>query len=202
MGSSFSPLLFPTLTIFLLVFHLFIACFMAMKYWCDKAVVSGCDRLCLCRFGIADGRNAVQLSGLADLYQFNVVNYNDAMIFFMFRHLLMAVFIVRQYSIHAITPFTVGAYRYCEHFLLPPAWLLAWIYSSHSPVYPLIWLIMKPGSLWFSGARHNISLIVFWVVTLVTLMFITRVRNLFWVGGNFCASAISSRSHAVSRRTC
>lgn len=33
---SFSPLLFPTLTIFLLVFHLFIACFMAMKYWCDK----------------------------------------------------------------------------------------------------------------------------------------------------------------------
>ncbi|WP_256937859.1 MASE4 domain-containing protein, partial [Enterobacter chuandaensis] len=32
---SFSPLLFPTLTIFLLVFHLVIACFMAMKYWCD-----------------------------------------------------------------------------------------------------------------------------------------------------------------------
>ncbi len=31
----------------------------------------------------------------------------------------------------------------------------------------------------------NISLIVFWVVTLATLMFITRVRNLFWVGGNF-----------------
>lgn len=33
---SFSPFLFPTLTIFLLVFHLFIACFMLMKYWCDR----------------------------------------------------------------------------------------------------------------------------------------------------------------------
>jgi hypothetical protein len=29
-----------------------------------------------------------------DLYQFNVVNYNDAMIFYMFRHLLMAVLFI------------------------------------------------------------------------------------------------------------
>lgn len=33
---TFSSHLFPTLTIFLLVFDLFIACFMAMKYWCDR----------------------------------------------------------------------------------------------------------------------------------------------------------------------
>ncbi|WP_260325962.1 GGDEF domain-containing protein, partial [Enterobacter cloacae] len=31
----------------------------------------------------------------------------------------------------------------------------------------------------------NIVLIILWVVTLATLMLITRVRNLFWVGGNF-----------------
>ena len=36
MGSFVFTFVFPTLTIFLLVFHLFIACFMAMKYWCDK----------------------------------------------------------------------------------------------------------------------------------------------------------------------
>ncbi len=29
-----------------------------------------------------------------DLYQFNAVNYNDAMIFYMFRHLLMAVLFI------------------------------------------------------------------------------------------------------------
>jgi hypothetical protein len=82
-----------------------------------------------------------------DLYQFNVVNYNDAMIFYMFRHLLMAVlFIVRQYCIpRAIAPFTAGAYRYCEReFLFTALAWLAWMYSSHSSFYPLIWLIMKP----------------------------------------------------------
>jgi hypothetical protein len=94
MGSSFS-LLFPTLTIFLLVFHLFIACFMAMKYWCDR------KRLYLVAIAFAFAGSALLMVGTLssfpawlDLYQFNVVNYNDAMIFYMFRHLLMAVLFI------------------------------------------------------------------------------------------------------------
>ena len=91
---SFSPLLFPTLTIFLLVFHLFIACFMAMKYWCDR------KRLYLVAIAFAFTGSALLMAGTLscfpawlDLYQFSIINYNDAMIFFMFRHLLMAVLI-------------------------------------------------------------------------------------------------------------
>ena len=33
---SIAPILFPTLTIFLMVFHTMIAVFMVMKYLCDK----------------------------------------------------------------------------------------------------------------------------------------------------------------------
>src|SRR5690606_14780749 len=92
---SFSPLFFPTLTIFLLVFHLFIACFMAMKYWCDK------KRLYLVPIASAFAGSALLMVGTLssfpgwlDLYQFNEANYNDAMIFYMFRHFLMAVLII------------------------------------------------------------------------------------------------------------
>ena len=92
---SFSPLFFPTLTIFLLVFHLFIACFMAMKYWCDRR------RLYLVPIALAFAGSALLMVGTLssfpawlDLYQFNVANYNDAMIFYMFRHFLMAVLII------------------------------------------------------------------------------------------------------------
>ena len=69
---------------------------------------------------------------------------------------------------------------------------LALFYSSHSTLLTLDPWIMKPDSLWFSGAAINIILIVLWVVTLITLLAITRVRNLFWVGGNFYVSVISS----------
>jgi hypothetical protein len=133
-----------------------------------------------------------------DLYQFNVVNYNDAMIFYMFRHLLMAVlFIVRQYSIpRAITPFTAGAYRYCEREFLFTACVVGGLDVFQSFFLLSIDLVDNETRQFMVLWSHfiNISLIVFWVVTLATLMFITRVRNLFWVGGNFCASAISSRS--------
>ena len=143
---SFSPLLFPTLTIFLLVFHLFIACFMAMKYGCDKR------RLYLVAIAFAFAGSALLMVGTLtsfpawlDLYQFNVVNYNDAMIYYM-----------------------------------------AWIYSSHSPLLSID-LVDNETRQFMVLWSHciNISLIVFWVITLVALMFVTRVRNLFWVGGNF-----------------
>ena len=86
MGSFVFTFVFPTLTIFLLVFHLFIACFMAMKYWCDKGDYILFPLPGLCRFGVTDGGDTGQLPGRLDLYQFNEANYNDAMIFYMFRH--------------------------------------------------------------------------------------------------------------------
>ncbi|AVH16122.1 GGDEF domain-containing protein [Enterobacter sp. SGAir0187] len=189
---SFSPLLFPTLTIFLLVFHLFIACFMAMKYWCDKR------RLYLIAISFAFAGSALLMVGTLtsfpawlDLYQFNVVNYNDAMIYYMFRHLLMAVLMMvsallyptRNLSLSRLAHIIIvsGSFLFTACMVI-----LAWMYSSHSPFLSLDLVDNETRQfmvLWSNSI--NISLIVLWVVTLATLMLITRVRNLFWVGGNF-----------------
>ncbi|HEP0314510.1 TPA: GGDEF domain-containing protein [Enterobacter bugandensis] len=189
---SFSPLLFPTLTIFLLVFHLFIACFMAMKYWCDKR------RLYLIAISFAFAGSALLMVGTLtsfpawlDLYQFNVVNYNDAMIYYMFRHLLMAVLMMvsallyptRNLSLSRLAHIIIvsGSFLFTACMVI-----LAWMYSSHSPFLSLDLVDNETRQfmvLWSHSI--NISLIVLWVVTLATLMLITRVRNLFWLGGNF-----------------
>ncbi|MCM7766782.1 sensor domain-containing diguanylate cyclase [Enterobacter bugandensis] len=189
---SFSPLLFPTLTIFLLVFHLFIACFMAMKYWCDKR------RLYLIAISFAFAGSALLMVGTLtsfpawlDLYQFNVVNYNDAMIYYMFRHLLMAVLMIVSALLYPTRNLPLS--RLAHIIIVSGSFLftacmviLAWMYSSHSPFLSLDLVDNETRQfmvLWSHSI--NISLIVLWVVTLATLMFITRVRNLFWVGGNF-----------------
>lgn len=189
---SFSPLLFPTLTIFLLVFHLVIACFMAMKYWCDK------QRLYLIAISFAFAGSALLMVGTLtsfpawlDLYQFNVVNYNDAMIYYMFRHLLMAVLMIvsallyptRNQPLSRLAHIVIvsGSFLFTACVVM-----LAWMYSSHSPFLSLDLVDNETRQfmvLWSHSI--NISLIVLWVVTLASLMFITRVRNLFWVGGNF-----------------
>ncbi|KLG14890.1 diguanylate cyclase [Enterobacter roggenkampii] len=189
---SFSPLLFPTLTIFLLVFHLFIACFMTMKYWCDKR------RLYLIAIAFAFAGSALLMVGTLssfpawlNLYQFNVVNYNDAMIYFMFRHFLMAVLFIVAAILYSTRDYPFS--RLAHISIVSGAFLftacivgLAWIYSSHSPLLYIDLVDNETRQFMVLWSQHiNISLIVFWVVSLVTLMFVTRVRNLFWAGGNF-----------------
>ncbi len=190
--SSFSPLLFPMLTIFLLVFHLVIACFMVMKYWCDR------KRLYLMAFAFAYTGSAMLMAGTLssypawlDLHQYIVVNYNDAMIFFTFRHLLMSILFITSALLYAIRNKPLSR-RFHFSLLFGVSLftvvivMLAWIYSSCSPLLSL--------DLVDNETRHymllwkkaiSVALIVFWVVTLATLMIITRVRNMFWVGGNF-----------------
>lgn len=187
---SFSPLLFPTLTIFLLVFHLFIACFMVMKYWCDR------KRLYLVAFAFA-GSALLMVGTLSsfpawlDLYQFNVVNYNDAMIYYMFRHLLMAVLIIVAAILYTTRNYPLSRLAHIaivsgEFLFTACAVGLAWIYSSHSPLLSIDLVDNETRQFMVLWSQFiNISLIALWVVTLAALMFITRVRNLFWVGGNF-----------------
>lgn len=63
---------------------------------------------------------------------------------------------------------------------------LAWVYSSHSDLLSIDLVDNETRQFMVLWSQCiNISLIVLWIVTLATLMFITRVRNLFWVGGNF-----------------
>ncbi|MEB6377427.1 GGDEF domain-containing protein [Leclercia adecarboxylata] len=189
---SVSPLLFPMLTIFLLVFHLFIACFMAMKYWCDRM------RLYLIAFAFAFAGSALLMVGTLscypawlDLYQFNVVNYNDAMIYFMFRHLLMAVLFIISALLYAVrnkplsrifhVSVIIGMSLYTALILM-----LAWFYSSNSALLALD-LVDNDTRQYMLLWRQpiNIALISLWVISLATLMRVTRVRNVFWIGGNF-----------------
>ncbi|WP_276868476.1 sensor domain-containing diguanylate cyclase [Enterobacter oligotrophicus] len=189
---SFSPLLFPTLTIFLLVFHLFIACFMAMKYWCDRR------RLYLLPIAFAFIGSALLMVGTLssfpawlDLYQFNVVNYNDAMIFYMFRHILMAVLIIASAILYTLRNHPLS--RLSHIFIVAGVLVftlsmvtLSWFYSSHSPLLSVDLVDNETRQfmvLWSQAV--NIILIILWIVTLLTLMIITRVKNLFWIGGNF-----------------
>ncbi|HDS3501781.1 TPA: MASE4 domain-containing protein, partial [Enterobacter cloacae] len=189
---SFSPLLFPTLTIFLMVFHLFIACFMAMKYWCDRR------RLYLIAIAFAFAGSAMLMVGTLtsfpawlDLYQLNVVDYNDTMIFFMYRHLLMAVLMIASALLYIVrdNPLSRAAHIaiVAGTFLFMVGMvLLAWLSSSHSSLMSLDLVDNETHQfmvLWSHAI--NIVLIILWVVTLATLMVITRVRNIFWVGGNF-----------------
>ncbi|HII4349404.1 TPA: MASE4 domain-containing protein [Enterobacter cloacae] len=189
---SFSPLLFPTLTIFLLVFHLFIACFMTMKYWCDR------KRLYLVAIAFAFAGSALLMVGTLssfpawlDLYQFNVVNYNDAMIYYMFRHLLMAVLIIVAAILYTTRNYPLSRLAHIaivsgEFLFTACAVGLAWIYSSHSPLLSIDLVDNETRQFMVLWSQFiNVSLIALWVVTLAALMFITRVRNLFWVGGNF-----------------
>lgn len=189
---SFSPHLFPTMTIFLLVFHLVIACFMAMKYWCDRS------RLYLVAIASAFAGSALLMFGTLssfpawlNLYEFNVVNYNDAMIYYMFRHFLMAVLIIASALLYAMRrrPFSRLAHATIISgiFLFTVcAVALAWAYSSHFPLLSLDLVDNETRQFMFLWSQFiNISLIILWIVTFVTLMMITRVRNLFWVGGNF-----------------
>jgi hypothetical protein len=178
---SFSPLLFPTLTIFLLVFHLFIACFMAMKYWCDR------KRLYLVAIAFAFTGSALLMAGTLscfpawlDLYQFSIINYNDAMIFFMFRHLLMAVLIFTSALLYAMRdrPFSrmthvaivVGMFLFTAGMVT-----LAWFYSSHSALFTLDLVDNETRQFMVLWSQViNISLIILWIVVLTTLMIITR----------------------------
>ncbi|EKS7198380.1 GGDEF domain-containing protein [Enterobacter ludwigii] len=189
---SFSPLLFPTLTIFLLVFHLFIACFMVMKYWCDRR------RLYLIALASAFAGSTMLMAGTLssfpswlDLYQFNVVDYNDAMIFFMFRHILMAVLIIVSALLYSIRDYplsrpahiavVIGTMLFTVSMVA-----LAWFCSSHSALITLDLVDNETRQFMVLWSQViNIFLILLWVVALATLMTITRVRNLFWVGGNF-----------------
>ena len=113
------------------------------------------------------------------------------MIFFMFRHLIMAVLITLSALLYTIRDYPLSRPVHISivtgGFIFTVSMVaLAWFCSSHSSLLLLDLVDNETRQfmvLWSQAI--NILLIVLWIVTLATLMFITRVRNLFWVGGNF-----------------
>ncbi|MGL4717501.1 MAG: sensor domain-containing diguanylate cyclase [Kluyvera intermedia] len=193
---AIAPILFPTLTIFLMVFHSMIAVFMIMKYACDKR------QLYLMPIACAFTSSALLMLGTLNSYPgwflcggLNKTNYNDALIFFSFRNILMAILFVTAVILYAIRKWQMHS-RVIHLTILTiivsfslTAMYLAWLYSSNNLAlhvdfidnitfrYTHIW---KETFIW--------TLIGIWIVTLLTILFVTQLRNVFWYSGAFFCS--------------
>lgn len=196
---AIAPILFPTLTIFLMVFHTMIAVFMIMKYLCDKR------RLYLMPIACAFASSALLMLGTLKSYPdwflcggVNVTNYNDALIFYVFRNILMALLFMTAVILYAFKQREMHTRKI--HFFILSAIIifcafimeLAWLYSSNDPLLSVAFidnLTFIYTEIW----KEIISWILFglWVITLLTILITTQLRNIFWYSGAFfCACYI------------
>ncbi|WP_421549954.1 sensor domain-containing diguanylate cyclase [Kluyvera intermedia] len=193
---AIAPILFPTLTIFLMVFHTMIAVFMVMKYSCDKS------RLYLVPIALAFASSALLMLGTLKSYPdwflcggLNITNYNDALIFFSFRNILMAVLFITSVILYAFK--TKSMHTRKIHFIIISAIILfslstmwlAWLYSSNNPLLSVDFIdnnTFKYSNIWITVI--NWSLIGIWILALLIILVITQLRNIFWYSGAFFCS--------------
>lgn len=193
---AIAPILFPTLTIFLMVFHTMIAVFMVMKYSCDKS------RLYLVPIAVAFASSALLMLGTLKSYPdwflcggLNITNYNDALIFFSFRNVLMAVLFITSVVLYAFK--TKAMHTRKIHFIIISiivlfsltTMLLAWLYSSNNPLLSVDFIdnnTFKYSNIWVTVI--NWSLIGIWILALLIILIITQLRNIFWYSGAFFCS--------------
>ncbi|WEJ91522.1 MAG: GGDEF domain-containing protein [Klebsiella huaxiensis] len=195
--STTSPTLFPVLTISLMSFHITIACFMAMKYLCDK------KRLYLAPIAFAFFCSALLMLGTLSSYpdwllcgQGRAVNQNDALIFYFFRNVMMAVLFTTSTILYYFRHRTIHSWK--THvivligciFFISVILTLSWVHSSHSPWLNIDFidnLAFTFTPLWHS--RIGSVLIITWSLTLILLIYVTQLRNIFWYSGAFFCSA-------------
>lgn len=193
---AIAPILFPMLTIFLMVFHTMIAVFMVMKYSCDKS------RLYLVPIALAFASSALLMLGTLKSYPdwflcggLNITNYNDALIFFSFRNILMAVLFITSVILYAFK--TKSMHTRKIHFIIISAIILfslstmwlAWLYSSNNPLLSVDFIdnnTFKYSNIWITVI--NWSLIGIWILALLIILVITQLRNIFWYSGAFFCS--------------
>lgn len=196
---AIAPILFPTLTMFLMVFHTMIAVFMVMKYLCDKR------RLYLMAIACAFASSAILMLGT--LYSYPTwflcggssnINYNDALIFYFFRNIAMAVLFIVAVVLYAFKSRNMHSHR--NHILILSAIIgfaiimlsLSWLYSSHDSLLSMT--LVDNQTYLYSNTWKNIVnwvLVVIWLITLFMLLFITQLNNIFWYSGAFfCACYI------------
>ncbi|MFK3659349.1 GGDEF domain-containing protein [Scandinavium sp. NPDC088450] len=187
------PTLFPVMTIFLMVFHFLIASFMVMKYLCDK------HRLYLMAIACAFGGSALLMLGTLSSYTdwllcspIAKVNYNDAFIYYFFRNVMMAVLFIASIILYKYRHSEIHTLR--NHIVILALIIgftvsmltLSWLYSSHYGGMHL--LVIDNLSRHFTSLWHNYlisALIALWCLTLLTMLVITRLRNIFWFSGYF-----------------
>lgn len=191
--NAFSPMLFPALTLFLIVFHTIIACFMAMKYLSDRS------RLYLMPITCAFAGSTLMMLGTLSSYPdwflcgtSAQVNYNDATIFFFFRNLTMALLFnaavilyhFRKREMHGWKThllILIGLMLFTLQMLI-----LAWTYSSYSPRLSVQFIDNLTNTftpLWINTTGWLV--VGLWCLTLLVLIFISRMKNIFWYSGAF-----------------
>ncbi|WP_438437275.1 MASE4 domain-containing protein [Kluyvera sichuanensis] len=128
----------------------------------------------------------------------NIANYNDALIFYVFRNILMALLFMTAVILYAFKLREMHT-RKIHFFILSGIVIfcacimeLAWLYSSNDPLLSVAFidnLTFKYTDVW----QGIISWILFglWGITLFTILITTQLRNIFWYSGAFfCACYI------------
>ncbi|MGU3522984.1 GGDEF domain-containing protein [Enterobacteriaceae bacterium C23F] len=192
---TMAPILFPVLTIFLLVFHLLIAGFMLMKYLCDK------HRLYLMAIACAFAGSAVLMLGTLSSYadwmlcvSLDRINYNDSLLYYFFRNVMMAVLFIASLFLYKYRHSDIHTRR--NHVIILSTIIsftvamltLSWLYSSHYD--GLEFSFVDNLTQLFTPTWHNYiitGMIALWCITLAIMLFMTRLKNIFWYSGYlFC----------------
>jgi len=192
---TMTPAIFPVMTIFLMVFHILIASFMLMKYLCDR------HRLYLMAIACAFGGSSVLMLGTLSSYadwllcaSISSVNYNDALIYYFFRNVMMAILFTASIFLYKYRHSNIHTRR--NHIIILTGLvgftvvtlLLSWLYSSRSQAInlELVDSLTKTFTpLWINYLIDG--MIALWCLTLIIMLTITRLRNMFWYSGYlFC----------------
>ena len=195
--NSTSSILFPLLTSFLMVFHITIACFMGMKYWSSKR------RLYLTPVAFGFACSALLMLGTLSSYPdwlscnpSPVVKQNDAVIYYFFRNIMMAVLFMSSIILYYFRRRIMHSWK--AHVMTFAACIvltltiifLSWLYSSHSPKLSINFIddlnhTFTP--LWQSIISW--LLMAVWFITLILIICLSKLRNIFWYSGAFFCSA-------------
>lgn len=193
---TFNPLLFPILTVFLLILHVTISCFMVMKYWCNR------KRLYLIAIACAFAGSSLLMFGTLSSYpgwflcdSGLLTNANDALIFYSFRNMMMMVLFILSITLYHFRhseKLTRKAHTFILMFcILFTGFIcaLSWMYSSHNSL--LYITLIDNITLAHSDFWNNILgclMAIGWFITLLFLVSITQLRNIFWYSGAFFCS--------------
>lgn len=187
--TQLSPMLYPGLTILLMVLHLLIACLLFMRVYCDSkrfylvAIASGFMGSALIMTGTLASFPAWFTNQAA-----GGGNYNDAAIFMLFRHIILASMCSCTALFYALRARIDGTIMRLTCFI----WVigatlllmtLGYLYSSYNPMLSVM-LIDEYSLSWQALWQNKIAylMIAMWFASLALIIHFSHLKNLLWLG--------------------
>lgn len=168
---------------------------MLMKYLCDRR------RLYLMSIACAFGGSSILMLGTLSSYSdwlfcasIISVNANNALIYYFFRNVMMAILFTASILLYQYRHSNIHTRR--NHILILTGLvgftvvtlILSWLYSSRSEAINLE--LVDSLTKTFTPLWHNYligGMIALWCLTLIIMLAMTRLRNIFWYNGYlFC----------------